>query len=48
MCIRDRPEGAFDIYIGIPFCKTRCAYCSFSSGEIGDGHLVAPLSLIHI
>ena len=40
--VRTPPEGAFDIYIGIPFCKTRCAYCSFSSGEIGDGHLVAP------
>ena len=31
-----------DVYIGIPFCPTRCAYCSFSSGEIGDGRLVAP------
>lgn len=40
--LRDMPEGQFDLYIGIPFCKTRCAYCSFSSGEIGDGKLVAP------
>ena len=31
-----------DVYIGIPFCTTRCAYCSFSSGEIGDGSLVMP------
>ena len=31
-----------DVYIGIPFCTTRCTYCSFSSGELGDGHLVAP------
>ncbi len=31
-----------DIYIGIPFCTTRCAYCSFSSGEIGNGRLVEP------
>ena len=31
-----------DVYIGIPFCTTRCAYCSFSSGEIGSGKLVAP------
>ena len=31
-----------DLYIGIPFCVTRCSYCSFSSGEIGDGHLVEP------
>ena len=31
-----------DVYIGIPFCTTRCAYCSFSSGEIGDGSMIAP------
>ena len=31
-----------DVYIGIPFCTTRCAYCSFSSGELGDGRLVTP------
>ncbi len=37
------PEDRFaDVYIGIPFCTTRCAYCSFSSGEIGDGRLVEP------
>ena len=34
-----------DVYIGIPFCTTRCAYCSFSSGEIGDGSLIAPYML---
>lgn len=38
----DRRPEACDLYIGIPFCTTRCAYCSFSSGEIGDGHLVEP------
>ena len=31
-----------EIYVGIPFCVTRCAYCSFSSGEIGDGRLTGP------
>lgn len=31
-----------DVYVGIPFCTTRCTYCSFSSGEVGDGHLVEP------
>ena len=35
-------DACMDVYIGIPFCTTRCAYCSFSSGEIGDGRLVAP------
>ena len=31
-----------DVYIGIPFCRTRCAYCSFLSGELGNGRQVAP------
>ena len=31
------PANTFDLYIGIPFCVTRCVYCSFASGEIGDG-----------
>jgi len=31
-----------DVYIGIPFCTTRCTYCSFSSGELGKGKLVEP------
>lgn len=31
-----------DVYIGIPFCRTRCAYCSFLSGEIGRGKQVPP------
>ena len=38
----DRRAKACDLYVGIPFCTTRCAYCSFSSGEIGDGHLIEP------
>lgn len=25
-------EQGMDVYIGIPFCATRCAYCSFASG----------------
>lgn len=24
-------EGDMDVYIGIPYCKTRCLYCSFAS-----------------
>lgn len=31
-----------DIYIGIPFCVSRCRYCSFLSGEIGKGRELAP------
>ncbi len=40
--IREAGADRFDLYIGIPFCKTRCSYCSFSAGEIGDGRLVEP------
>lgn len=47
--LREMPENAFDLYIGIPFCTTRCAYCSFSSGELGKGKLVKPYvdALLH-
>ncbi len=38
-----KPSGReTEIYVGIPFCVTRCAYCSFLSGELGDGRLVEP------
>ena len=41
--VRTPEAGSFDLYLGIPFCKTRCSYCSFSSGEIGrNKKLVAP------
>lgn len=38
-----------DLYVGIPFCTTRCAYCSFLSGEIGNGKQVSPYvdALLH-
>ena len=35
------PQHA-DVYIGIPFCRGRCSYCSFPGGDIGNGALVAP------
>jgi len=41
--IRLCEKDSYDLYIGIPFCKSRCSYCSFSSGEIGrNKKLVAP------
>ncbi len=30
-------DDQVDIYIGIPFCKTRCTYCSFSSTDSTKG-----------
>ena len=38
----DHPDNQFDLYIGIPFCTTRCTYCSFASDELGRGTLVEP------
>lgn len=31
-----------DLYMGIPFCVSRCAYCSFLSGEVGRGDQLLP------
>ncbi len=31
----DLVENSADLYVGIPFCVSRCSYCSFTSGEIG-------------
>ena len=31
--INSATENSIDIYVGIPFCKTRCSYCSFVSRE---------------
>lgn len=32
--LRNRADNTADVYVGIPFCVTRCSYCSFTSGEI--------------
>ena len=40
-CI-DPPEDTFDLYIHIPFCVSRCAYCSFASLTVGKGALLEP------
>jgi len=31
-----------DVYIGIPFCKTRCLYCSFAAETIGKTDKLTP------
>ena len=30
-----RKPGKLSVYVGIPFCPSRCSYCSFVSSEIG-------------
>ena len=32
---RSLKPGQVSLYIGIPFCPTRCAYCSFVSADVG-------------
>ncbi len=37
------PQGAVGLYVGVPFCPTRCAYCSFVSASVEKrGQLVEP------
>lgn len=32
--LRKKVPNTADLYAGIPFCITRCSYCSFTSGEL--------------
>ncbi len=32
--LRNFKNNSADLYIGVPFCVSRCSYCSFTSGEI--------------
>lgn len=32
---RTLKEDEVSLYVGIPFCPTRCAYCSFVSADVG-------------
>ena len=32
---RTQKEDEVSLYVGIPFCPTRCAYCSFVSADVG-------------
>ena len=29
-------EGTLSLYVGIPFCPTRCLYCSFTSNQVAE------------
>lgn len=32
--LKPAPQNSVGLYIGIPFCPTRCLYCSFTSNEL--------------
>ncbi len=42
LALTPQQPGEIDLYVGIPFCPSRCAYCSFLSGEIGKGAFLEP------
>ena len=35
-------KDEYDVYIGIPFCVTRCTYCAFAADVLGDGKMTEP------
>ena len=40
---RSLSSGQVSLYVGIPFCPSRCVYCSFVSADVGKTlHLVEP------
>ncbi len=45
--LMNESKNAVGIYIGIPFCPTRCLYCSFTSNKITDAAAKAYLEALH-
>lgn len=42
----DPPERSLGLYLGIPFCPTRCLYCSFTSNQVGEEEIVRYLQAL--
>lgn len=40
-------QGSVGVYIGIPFCPTRCLYCSFTSNQKGLEEIQRYLDALH-
>ena len=39
-------QKSLSVYIGIPFCPTRCLYCSFTSNQVGEGAILRYLAAL--
>lgn len=45
--LKASPKEAVGLYIGIPFCPTRCVYCSFPSNQGKEESIIAYLAALH-
>ncbi|MGN0659825.1 MAG: coproporphyrinogen dehydrogenase HemZ [Emergencia sp.] len=41
------PRNSAGVYIGIPFCPTRCVYCSFASNQVPEEEIEKYLMALH-
>ena len=40
------PHNSIGLYIGIPFCPTRCLYCSFTSNQVTESEIIRYLEAL--
>ena len=40
------PRNSIGLYIGIPFCPTRCLYCSFTSNQVPESEILRYLEAL--
>ncbi|MGI6177035.1 MAG: coproporphyrinogen dehydrogenase HemZ [Eubacterium sp.] len=40
------PVDSVSLYVGIPFCPTRCLYCSFASNQVGEDEIARYLEAL--
>lgn len=45
--LKPSPQEAVGLYIGIPFCPTRCVYCSFPSNQAKTAEIEKYLDALH-
>lgn len=43
----DPADRSLSVYVGIPFCPTRCLYCSFTSNQVGEEEISRYLQALH-